>query len=342
MEVHPFPPALLLLSPPNQHSLRQLPPTSTLVGSRVLRRRTGQLSLRSFHLLPRLIPPPCVSFGASGESKEARAEKGSSALFVKASIFNHACEANAFWETYNNVIVVRVRAPIHSGEEILLPYATPGSDAAMIERHLGKDGCKCSYCEFDRQEGPLAVKLRRKLVQGEFAAVKVKLASTAMPSPAHTRLVRRLERLISDTEKTYSPSRPERYRFELADMLHVLAESQDFLRSEAALRRSAELAVRSHAVRDGCISFSQSGGGSGRVTVERVPVNLGGDSVFTLLACARRFAIRDEPEYAIEWIKAAMQLEKMLSGGGFAVFRLKHDESVKLMGLDQLVDVLRP
>jgi hypothetical protein len=37
-----------------------------------------------------------------------------------------------------------------------------------------------------------------------------------------------------------------------------------------------------------------------------------------------------------------MDLEKLISGGGYAVFRLKHDDSIGRLELGHLVDLLRP
>ncbi|GAA6024401.1 hypothetical protein JCM11491_003539 [Sporobolomyces phaffii] len=279
-------------------------------------------------------------FGGSGIPVEQEAKAGSTSLFVKASLFNHQCTSNASWSTYNNVMVVRARTPIASGEEIFLTYRTVGFQAPIIEKHLGKDGCGCPLCTFDRLEGPVAVEKRKKLVRDQLPSIKSRLAETMMPSPAHARLVRELERVIADIEKTYSSSRPERFRVELSEPLNVLADSQQFQLSDAARQRSVDLTVRSHVVRDGGISIK-----GGKVTVTRAPIELGSNSVSTLLVCARRFAFRNDPDenvIALQWIQAAMDLEKMLSGGGYAVFRLRQDDAIRRLELDHLVDLLRP
>ncbi|GAA6024399.1 hypothetical protein JCM11491_003538 [Sporobolomyces phaffii] len=278
-------------------------------------------------------------FGGSGIPVEQEAKAGSTSLFVKASLFNHQCTSNASWLTHNNVMVVRARTAIVAGEEIFLTYRTVGFQAPIIEKHLGKDGCGCPLCTFDRLEGPVAVEKRKKLVRDQFPSIKSRLAETMMPSPAHTRLVRELERVIAGIEKTYSSSRPEQFRVELSEPLHVLADSQQFQLSGAARQRSVDLTVRSHVVRDGGISIK-----GGKVTVTRAPIDLGGNSVSTLLVCARRFAFRNDPDenvIALQWIQAAMDLEKMLSGGGYAVFRLRQDDAIRRLELDHLVDLLR-
>jgi hypothetical protein len=268
--------------------------------------------------------------------------RGSTNIFIRSSLFNHRCTANATWHTYNNVMVIRARTAIAAGEEIFLSYCTVGVDrlAKIVEQHLGKNGCSCPLCDFDRLEGKAAVEKRKKLLEDQFLPLKSRLATTPMPSPAHSRLVQQLERLVEAISKTYSPSRPQQFRIELSDPLHCLADSQQFQTSDAIRRRSVELTIRSHRVRDGLITTQGN-----NITVQQAPIELGGDSVATFLVCARRYAFRNDPhdnETALKWIKAAMDLEKLMSGGGYAVFRFKHEKTIKHFGLDHLVDALRP
>ncbi|GAA5992924.1 hypothetical protein JCM5350_007805 [Sporobolomyces pararoseus] len=242
-------------------------------------------------------------FGGSVASKETGGgSQKSTGLFIKASLFNHSCAPSATWSIYDNVIVIRARTSIAAGT--------------------------------------VAIERRRKLVNDQFSSLETRLASSSAPSPSHSRLLQQLERLITDVEKTYSTSRPERYRVDLSRPLLVLSESLDFANSGTTRRRSVELAIRSFLVRDGTISLE--GGGA---KVPRVPIEVGGSSVSTLLICARRFAFRNDPtenETALKWIKAAMDLEKMTSGGGYPVFRFKHDTLIRSLGIEHLVDILRP
>lgn len=276
--------------------------------------------------------------------EEARNGDGDSTLFVKASLFNHRCIDNATWTVMNNVIVIRARTPIRCGEEVLLSYSMPGTPPCdlIIQKHLGSKTCGCQLCKHDVAEGVAKVEKRRSIVKEQVRPLAALIRDTPSPSPKHSRLLRQVEDLIAAIEATYSPSRPENLRPDLAVALHLLGESINWTHSDVERRRSIELSLRSLTVCGGIVEYEAGGGG---IHVVQPPFYIEHDGVSVLLNCARRYAHRMDPEentIALKWIKAAMDLERLRSGGKYPVFRLKHAYGIKFLGLEQLVDLFRP
>lgn len=281
------------------------------------------------------------SFAGLVSQEEINSGQESSTLFLKASLINHRCISNATWITSDNIMIIRARTAIAEGEEVTHSYFTvqQGAASALLKKHCGPTGCNCTLCKIVAIEGPARGNERQQL-KLEFDLLRNRLQDAPFPSSLHSRFVQQLESLIANIETTYSSTRSESLRLELASPLHILGESQDFGGSRTALARSIELDLRSLAVCDGIIRKEENG-----IKVVQAPIYLGKNPVSILLACARRYAHTNDArdnEQALAFLAAGMKLETLVSGGGYSVFRFKHGEDIELLGLSHLVDLLRP
>ena len=151
--------------------------------------------------------------------------KDGAALFLGGSLFNHSCTPNASWRTYGDVQVVRARAPVKAGDEVLIAYV-PGEApqkrrAGVLKAHF-PDGCTCSYCVDERRDMPQQVARRGELAS-RCKAISQEASVEEHIAPARLKkLSRDIKGVVEQLEGTYSRRRGS-YRPGLVEAYHVSA-----------------------------------------------------------------------------------------------------------------------
>jgi hypothetical protein len=96
------------------------------------------------------------------------------ALYLQASAFNHSCTPNAILHTIGDVLIVRARDTINSGDQITIAYQDGGLSKCQL--HLGhfSGRCTCPLCTRDIEADPATIVKRDKtLCSPKYASLGV-------------------------------------------------------------------------------------------------------------------------------------------------------------------------
>lgn len=262
-----------------------------------------------------------------------------SALFVTASLFNHSCEPNAFWRTYGDIMVVRARLDISSGAELFIPYCS-SDNVDVLARHLPA-GCTCGLCTLDKLDGIERVRQRAKLVKEEYK----NLSNVVLPSlrsrnvePKTKRLV---EAFITKLEATYAPSRGP-LRPDLADPCHLFAELLTLSKDPSDILKAVEYDLKALEAQGGIVERIYGPGGGARRSLKKIKVRATsmGDSLLPVMAlvgnvsrCRRVGRIAESRL----WAEAALEMERLGSGGGREFFDVRYGDVLPERGIALLL-----
>ncbi|CDO73769.1 hypothetical protein BN946_scf185015.g97 [Trametes cinnabarina] len=247
-------------------------------------------------------------------------------LYTFASMFNHACIANATWYCIGDLMVIRAAEPIPLGTEVTIPYCVEESyidRQAILRKHM-LDKCDCRLCEEDRRDGEARLRRRHEL-KSRLDADGVMSASLAE--------VRTLEQDIS---ATYVPTRGS-LRPLSALALHVVAEKLRMSGGARHMRESIQYDTRALE----CYGFvlardaGRSPTGSKLpITNDRIPTAtsfMEPADIMLRIACTY-YMLREEAN-ATNWLKAALWLTDVSVGGGKELFMLIHEETLVRMDI---------
>ncbi|KAK6420834.1 hypothetical protein LTR95_016897 [Oleoguttula sp. CCFEE 5521] len=149
-------------------------------------------------------PPEPSSPSTKPPKKALRSANGSTAIFLRASYMNHACDANAYRTSISDMLVLRATRAIATDEEITIAYTRP--DPASLDygstfSHWGF-ACECVVCKAETHPKG-SIPHRRKVVReaDEFANDAANEASDKVtPSKAQ---VAAAEKLLKRAEGAY-------------------------------------------------------------------------------------------------------------------------------------------
>lgn len=131
----------------------------------------------------------------------------SSGIFLRASLFNHSCAANAVNAFVGDLIIIHASKNIKKGEEITIAY-TPREP--NFQKKLEEWGfvCTCAHCKADAQHPHATIEERGKLLLLAFIALTSTLMSTSSSHRAGSLAPpdRELKRLYIQLKLTYNPS----------------------------------------------------------------------------------------------------------------------------------------
>ncbi|GAA5974697.1 hypothetical protein JCM11641_007228 [Rhodosporidiobolus odoratus] len=274
-------------------------------------------------------PSPCIdtarieAISAQNRFGLRSMQDGSpSALFLRASLFNHSCVGNSDWHIIGDVIVVRARAPIPVGEEILMSYISAAAPASQrrdnLKAHFGPAGCPCELCSVDARLGPAHITRREELTK-KLAELKPKPASDPLSASQKLIAKRKLAALIAQLETTYTSS------FAIKPVLvmpyYNLATLCDFSTTSGA-SESQQYARKALTV-SGTVLVE----GGETIKVVAVPVIASFIGPTLLLIIAHSFdsikASRNKKK-AKQYVKAAMEMSRMLFGSELRDFLLRY------------------
>lgn len=286
------------------------------------------------------------SFGLKVDSGDGVSQSKSgkmdspSALFAVASLFNHSCLPNALWRIVGDCMVVRTSQRIAAGAEIVMPYVS-GRDhdrKKVLNKFLDSKDCDCPLCKLDRADGPNRLAKRGELLETlpmlskDVAEVRAGICTTP-PSL----LLKRAVKLISDLEATLSPSRLARLDWSspcpaIADAYHVASNAVALGRlEEASVLRAINYDLKALTVL-GCkidINAPQP--------VIAVPADTTSLAVEVLIQTTTAYSFVGEHALAVKWMKAAIAMEAVVTGGDKACFKKRYGALLEKSGVDHLL-----
>ncbi|OSX59467.1 hypothetical protein POSPLADRAFT_1059652 [Postia placenta MAD-698-R-SB12] len=158
----------------------------------------------------------------------------SAAVYALTSMFNHACLANAGWQSLGDVIIIRARRPIAAGEEITIPYTTGYYEdcCRFLPSMIGRP-CDCQLCEDERKDTDEDRRTRIKYL--------AKLMSEGL---SILKPVIEIQQWAQEFQGTYSPSRSTMIKLEMASFNRTLGDKVRNLMNEAARKEAVEYDMR--------------------------------------------------------------------------------------------------
>lgn len=233
-------------------------------------------------------------------------------------------------------MVIRARTDIPAGEEIRLSYSPVQLDynsREEIVKGICEVQCNCSRCVDDRRATPTKLTRRKELLDVQFAAMDKEVDSINIRDMKAVELfARRLSRLIASLEMTYTSStfvRPE-----LSKVYHLLTELLN-----PNKERSQLLLYVSKSLQMGGVVFDRQGDS---IEILSAPWNGSAfeGSVTMVLMHARRLSLTGKTTDSKEakgWVRAAVQLDKLMSGREKKDFRSTWAGPIAQYGIGKLV-----
>ena len=129
---------------------------------------------------------------------------GSVGIWVVASYFNHACDANVRRAFFGDIMIVRATKDISKGQEIFIPYRSPEYDYVKTQEAFGKVWkfkCDCGICTAESKTSTTHRKERQALIK-EMNSFLEKYAD-APRYTADEAMIAKAEKLYAKLEATY-------------------------------------------------------------------------------------------------------------------------------------------
>lgn len=158
------------------------------------------------------------------------------ALYTLPSFFNHACQSNAVWLCFGDVMVIRANEPIARGCEITIPYVSTVSNperADKLKRILENRACDCLLCAEDREDGIDACRERSRIINQWFRDGRARLAAAG---PKGRKII---DGVLAKLDATYQPKRTIR-----TEQFYVHGDAIDFYQSVGSLTRKPEYHIQ--------------------------------------------------------------------------------------------------
>jgi len=194
--------------------------------------------------------------------------------------------------------------------------------------------CNCSRCVDDRKATPTKLTRRKKLLDVQFASIEKETDTLDPRDQKQAELIaRKLSRLIASLEMTYTSStfvRPE-----LSNVYHLLTELLHPIKE-----RSQLLLYVSKSLQMGGVVFDRQGES---IQILSAPWNGSAfdGSVNQLLMHARRLSLTGKAvdmKEARGWVRAAVQLDKLMTGREKKDFYSTWAEPISQYGIVRLVN----
>ncbi|BGP18672.1 hypothetical protein JCM10213_002916 [Rhodosporidiobolus nylandii] len=282
-------------------------------------------------------------FGLSERTpSKHKAFDSSSALFLGTSLFNHSCAPTARWSTVADCIVVRARAPIAAGAEVTISYvsveAPKDNRDGVFTSHFDGKGCPCSLCVADRSDGATNLARREQLLEKRFPPIEKDfdgIGGKGRPTKATLNSLKtRLLPLVSDLEQTYSVSHDVHLRPELTKVYHVLGELHHPDLANFA-RDGNKYSLKSLEASGAVIEVTKKD-----IKVLAAPYCAVDNAASMLINVAWRWSRGEKDEdtdEAVRWIKAAMEMGRIVDGETPQQFALRHKSLIEGLRMEWVV-----
>ena len=170
-------------------------------------------SFNSFSTSPiiRLRPLPDNADAEDKRVTDAMGDLHGNALYALSSLINHACQPNAYWFIWGDLMVIRAFRSMKKGEEITISYVPSTLSFSDRRKLLTKWGfeCQCVMCNAESTEG-LKTCLDR--------ASREKRRLAVAPSEVEE-AIKRTKQKIKTIEDAYKKFLPNRSSFILKPIL---------------------------------------------------------------------------------------------------------------------------
>ncbi|KIY67795.1 hypothetical protein CYLTODRAFT_490357 [Cylindrobasidium torrendii FP15055 ss-10] len=268
----------------------------------------------------------------AGDSEAITAEQPGVALYTAPSLFNHACDSNAFRTCSGSVIVIRATRDISAGSEVTIAYA---ADSTLVEREIAllgflDDPCDCSMCTSDRNtKEHRSVSVARKAMLDEVPRLK----SVFMPNLVEKERSARglLKRMLS----TY-PGEEVPAGIPQPALFHVYVEAMQAI--EASAHKNADVKKMREAIQYGFKALAAAGfiveDASMTTTRKKrftLPLNktrlglppLRDDAIRVMAHIGTNFYCDTQDWCAERWFRATWWAHDAYYGGGQELFNLR-------------------
>lgn len=242
-------------------------------------------------------------------------------------------------------MVIRARKSIPKGSEVLISYVNPGNPLAkrkaVLSKHLdntpaGK--CTCDICKLDELDGNEIVSERARLVK--------KLVSLQTVGPKGVTMDRingrEFKRLLVTLEKTYSSrskstNTSKNFKPDLFEPYHMYSlwlnntENKYDESIEYSLKGLASIGIKFDRIK---------GARNDEIKFIEIPPVHGSEVVMILISFAANYGVRDKLEESTMWMRAAIDVEKLYSGGGKDYFEMRYQAILNHLGLKEVFNQL--
>ncbi|KDQ61214.1 hypothetical protein JAAARDRAFT_77211 [Jaapia argillacea MUCL 33604] len=255
-----------------------------------------------------------------------------SALYLLPSLFNHACQGNARWECFGDVMAIRAARNISAGEEITISYCWSFSHSKrqeILTKHLPQ-GCACTLCQQDISDGKSALARRDKLA-----------AVFDSRSDLEDMSLERRRSLLKEIEATYTGNEPLRIQPALAKaheavatMLFRQADHSQVLLKATVNEHIKELEADGVKVlqRPFTGKRGRRDGSSPPIALGCIPVDHSSRTLSLLVIAACLGRLQDSYG-SRQWLKAALLLCDAAMGGSKDLFLLRYHNALEGYGL---------
>jgi len=288
--------------------------------------------------------------GARPVSEVMRPDTGSAALHTLPSLFNHACNSNARWFCFGDVIVIKAVKDIPVGTEITISYASGVSideRGKMLKGFLEGRPCDCSLCVWDRSDGKRARDRRAELMRQWGKSCRSRPANDGGAN------VKSLESTIQQIKTTNNSQAQRSVHLELF-YLHL--DAMQSYQQQAARGRSDALIVRSieHGfealICAGFLGVDTSLSKGTKSSKNKLPLSkeTAGSvmadldiTITAMLYLSRQFVDLGNLIRSERWFRAAWWKHNVVFGGEQALFSLRFGKYVEELGFPPTISNMK-
>ncbi|TDL25417.1 hypothetical protein BD410DRAFT_896296 [Rickenella mellea] len=249
-------------------------------------------------------------------------------IYPLPSLCNHSCIPTSNRVFFGDVLVIRASRNLKKGEELTVQYVPGELPFTERQERLSKFDfvCYCPLCTADRADGDDAPRIRNR-IWSKFD----KVASKNPKGPTF----RRALKFTHDMEQTFRDTDERRMCRNVNPMLsnlyHRLAAlyCRRWRDHERPMEASLEAFMKALealgiVVLDKSITGRIKRQGQLPIDTSAAPSHSIEECVKMVLTMCDNFLIMDEDQRAESWMKAAVFLERVLTGGGSDLFRLRY------------------
>ncbi|KAK4699676.1 hypothetical protein P7C70_g6581, partial [Phenoliferia sp. Uapishka_3] len=239
------------------------------------------------------------------------------ALFPFASLFNHACVANAGRETSGDCIIIRSRKAIPAGTEIFIEYssAIEPDRQKQVSKHI-PDGCPCELCQAEEFDHSVIVMARESMAESAPGLMDL-VREGSVETWGETYGV--IQRQLENASATYRPDNPAHLKPALFALHLVLAEHLLSYPTQKVPDNVAD-SVLSACTCVGAVLEVSFPPNVVDVVVKEAPYVYGSEVVAAMCLSAKAYREAGRKLEAAAWLKAAKRMRAVLSGGGDDLF----------------------
>ncbi|KAL8293630.1 hypothetical protein RQP46_000331 [Phenoliferia psychrophenolica] len=240
------------------------------------------------------------------------------ALFPFASLFNHACVANAVRATSGDSMFIRSRRSIPAGDEIYISYAT-AAEAEERARQLAKhipSGCSCELCEAEEFDHELIVMARTTMAESGPGLMEI-VREGSVESWGETYGL--IQRQLANAAGTYRPDNPAHLKPALFELHLALAEHLLSYPTQKVPDNVADSVLTALTCVGAVITVSFPPNVID-VVVKEAPYVFADKVIEAMTLSAKAYRDAGRTEETRAWMQAARRMRVLVSGGGDSLF----------------------